>query len=153
MFQPIKDIFRSKGATKKALLEPDIKLATAQLMLEVIKADGRIDRVELLTMTELLRRQFKLKQVDLNELFATISKSRPNEDGLQEITRTICQTWGNAKRMKLLENLWIVALADQIIDQDENTLVRKLAGLLCLNEMQIFQTQESAKLQMGIEDF
>jgi len=55
--------------------------------------------------------------------------------------------------MKLLENLWAVALADQIIDQDENSLVRELAGLLCLNEMQIFQTQENAKLQMGIEDF
>jgi len=146
-------LFKGSKAKQIALNELDIKIATARLMLEVVKADGRIDRIELVTMTEVLRQQFQLEQEDINELFAQISKSRPDEDALQRITRTICETWGNAKRMKLLENLWIVALADRSIDQDENTLVRKLAGLLCLNEMQIFQSQENAKLQMGIEDF
>lgn len=153
MFQPVKKLFKSRQASNSEPLESDVRLATARLMLEVVKADGRVDRIELITMTEVLRRQFNLRQEDLNALFAQISKSRPDEEALKKITRTICETWGNAKRMKLLENLWLVALADQTIDQDENTLVRKLAGLLCLNEMQIFQTQENAKLQMGIEDF
>jgi len=153
MFQPVKKLFKSKNTSTPVVLESDIKLATARLMLEVVKADGHIDRIELITMTEVLRQQFNLEQAELNELFSQISKSRPDEDALKQITRTICKTWGNAKRMKLLENLWLVALADRNIDQDENTLVRKLAGLLCLNEMQIFQTHENAKLQMGIEDF
>jgi uncharacterized tellurite resistance protein B-like protein len=153
MFQPVRKLFKSKRRVNTEPLESDVKLATARLMLEVVKADGHVDKIEIITMTELLRHQFNLHQEDLNSLFALISKSRPDEDGLTKITRTICETWGNAKRMKLLENLWLVALADQTIDKDENNLVRKLAGLLCLNEMQIFQTQENAKLQMGIEDF
>ena len=121
--------------------------------MEVVKVDGRVDRIELITMTEILRHQFELNQQEINDIFAIISGSRADQNALRKLTRTICQTWGNAKRMKLLENLWVVALADQTIDQDENSLVRELAGLLCLNEMQIFQTQENAKIQMGIEDF
>jgi len=139
MFQPIKKLFKPKDIDQVQLLNADVQLATARLMLEVVKADGHVER--------------DLSQQEINTLFSQISNSRADQDGLKRLTRTICQTWGNAKRMKLLENLWAVALADQIIDQDENSLVRELAGLLCLNEMQIFQTQENAKLQMGIEDF
>lgn len=153
MFQPIKKLFKPKDIDQVQLLNADVQLATARLMLEVVKADGHVERVELITMTEILRHQFDLSQQEINTLFSQISNSRADQDGLKRLTRTICQTWGNAKRMKLLESLWAVALADQIIDQDENSLVRELAGLLCLNEMQIFQTQENAKLQMGIEDF
>jgi len=80
-------------------------------------------------MTEILRHQFDLSQQEINTLFSQISNSRADQDDLKRLTRTICQTWDNAKRMKLLENLWAVALADQIIDQDENSLVRELAGL------------------------
>ena len=153
MFSSIGVLFKSKKQLPPTPSKDDIKLATAKLMLEVIRADGYVGKIELITMSEVLRREFDLKQTDLNDLFDEISSSRPDEGGLHKITRTICETWGNAKRMKLLENLWIVALADQHIDQDENTLVRKLASQLCLNEMQIFRSQENAKLKMGIEDF
>lgn len=153
MFGSIGALLKSKKQLHSSLSNHDIELATARLMLEVIRADGYVGKIELITMSEVLRREFDLKQTDLNDLFETISKSRPDEGGLHKITRTICETWGNAKRMRLLENLWIIALADQHIDQDENTLVRKLASQLCLNEMQIFRSQENAKLKMGIEDF
>lgn len=153
MFSSIGALFKSKKQLHSTPSKHDIELATARLMLEVVRADGYVGKIELITMSEVLRREFDLRQTDLNDLFDEISRSRPDESGLQKITRTICETWGNAKRMKLLENLWIVALADQHIDQDENTLVRKLASQLCLNEMQIFRSQENAKLKMGIEDF
>ncbi len=153
MFNSVSTLFKVNKKLDKAPSDHEIKLATARLMLEVIKADGYVGKIELVTMSEVLRREFNLKQTELNELFAEISGPRPDEGGLQKITRTICETWGNAKRMKLLENLWIIALADQHIDQDETTLVRMLANQLCLNEMQIFRSQENAKLKMGIEDF
>lgn len=153
MFSSIGALLKSKKQLSSSPSKHDIELATARLMLEVVRADGYVGKIELITMSEVLRREFNLKQTDLNDLFAEISRSRPDEGGLQKITSTICETWGNAKRVKLLENLWIVALADQHIDQDETTLVRKLASQLCLNEMQIFRSQENAKLKMGIEDF
>jgi len=52
--------------------------------------------------------------------------------------------------MKLLEYLWLLALADDQIDPHERHLVRKVAGLLYLNEAQILQSREQAKAQLGI---
>lgn len=153
MLNSISTLFKAKKPLNKAPSQQEIKLAEARLMLEVIRAAGYVGKIGLITMSEVLRREFNLKQTELNELFDEISGSSPDEGGLQKITRTICETWGNAKRMKLLENLWIVALADQHIDQDETTLVRMLANQLCLNEIQIFRSQENAKLKMGIKDF
>ena len=54
--------------------------------------------------------------------------------------------------MKLLEYLWVLALADERIDPHERHLVRKVAGLLYLNEKQIMQSRENAKRQLGISD-
>ena len=132
---------------------PEMKLTTARLMLEVIRADGYIGKIELITMSEVLKREFKLTQNELNSLFNEIANKHLDEQAIEDITSTICETWGNAKRVTLLENLWIVALADQDIHDTESNLVRKLASLLCLNEMQIFRSQENAKLRLGIEDF
>ena len=110
MFSSIGALFKSKKQLHSTPSKHDIELATARLMLEVIRADGYIGKIELITMSEVLRREFDLKQTDLNDLFDEISRSRPDEGGLHKITRTICETWGNAKRMKLLENLWICLL-------------------------------------------
>jgi len=154
MLNSISTLLRvKKRTTNKQPPNSDIKLATASLMLEVIRADGKIGRIELIAMSEVLKRQFKLQQYELNSLIEKVSHTYLSEIDLKDITHTICQTWGNAKRLTLLENLWIVALADQHIDTTESDLVRKLASQLCLNEMQIFQSQESAKSKLGIEDF
>jgi len=80
-------------------------------------------------------------------------KSAHEATSLQGFTREICDNWGNAKRVRLLEHLWIIALADKTIDANERHLVRKVAGLLYLNEMQIVQARENAKQKLGIEDF
>jgi uncharacterized tellurite resistance protein B-like protein len=47
----------------------------------------------------------------------------------------------------------VIALADKVIDAHERHLVRKVAGLLYLNEMQIVHARENAKELLGIDDF
>jgi len=137
---------------KKEPNDDDLKLAAATLMFEVISSDGRIDKVELIYMDEILRREFKLDEKDLAELFKVAKDSSYNATSLQGFTRQICDNWGNSKRMKLLEYLWVLALADERIDPHERHLVRKVAGLLYLNESQIMQSRENAKRQLGLND-
>jgi len=132
--------------------DEDLKLAAATLMFEVIRSDGRVDKVELIYMGEILRREFKLSDSDLDELFKTAKDSAHNATSLQGFTREICESWGNAKRMKLLEYLWMLALADDRIDPHERHLVRKVAGLLYLNESQIVQSRENAKRELGVQN-
>lgn len=151
MLKKLKDLFKN-GSVKTDPSEDDMKLAAATLMFEVIRSDGRIDKVELLYMGEILRREFKLKEEQLDELFKSAKETSHDAVSLQGFTRQICENWGNAKRVRLLEYLWMLALADERIDPHERHLVRKVAGLLYLNEGQIAVARERAKQEMGVED-
>ena len=156
MFKSLQDFFSSKSSNPTGGSDPsddDLKLAAATLMFEVVRSDGRIDEVELDTMAEILREQFRIDQKDIQTMMKIARRSSNRQTSLQVFTRDVCDRWGNAKRVKLLEHLWVIALADKVIDSHERHLVRKVAGLLYLTEMQIVQARENAKVTMGIEDF
>ncbi len=152
MLKSLKKLVKKNSKDNREQNELELKLAAATLMFEVIRSDGRVDKVELIYMGEILRREFKLNEDELDELFKQAKETAHEATSLQGFTREICDSWGNAKRAKLLEYLWMLALADDQIDPHERHLVRKVAGLLYLNEAQIAQSRELAKRQLGIEE-
>jgi uncharacterized tellurite resistance protein B-like protein len=152
VFKSLKELFKS-DVSKKQPSDHDLKLAAATLMFELIRADGRIDRVELVYMGDILRREFELNQEQLDELFEMAKESAHEATSLQGFTREICDNWGNPKRIKLLEYLWILALSDETVDPHERHLVRKVAGLLYLTDKETAIARENAKSQLGLEDF
>jgi uncharacterized tellurite resistance protein B-like protein len=150
MLKSLKNLFKQAKA-KEEPSDQDLKLAAATLMFEVVRSDGNIDDVELMHMGEILSREFDLNQQELDELFE-LAKDTANEAiSLQGFTRDICDNWDNPKRIKLLKYLWMLALADERIDPYERHLVRKVAGLLYLNDAEVAQSREQAKLQLGIK--
>lgn len=130
--------------------DQELKLAAATLMFEMIRSDGQVDRVELDQMGALLQREFKLGEEELAQLFKQAEDTAQNAISLQGFTREICDNWGNEKRLKLLEYLWMLALADERVDPHERHLVRKVAGLLYLNDAEINQSRERAKQQLSV---
>lgn len=151
VLKALKTLFK-KDNQKREPTEQELKLAAATLMFEVIRSDGRIDQVELIYMGDILRREFKLDEDELEELFKLAKENAHEATSLQGFTRNICDNWGKSKREKLLEYLWLLALADEQVDPHERHLVRKVAGLLHLNENQIQKSRQAAKLQLGIQD-
>ncbi|MEM7361271.1 MAG: TerB family tellurite resistance protein [Pseudomonadota bacterium] len=158
MFKSLQDFLSNKLASLSSETdqnnEPsdaELQLAAATLMFEVVRSDGKIDDVELDTMATILRKQFSLEEDDIDTMLALAQQTSDEAISLHSFTRDICQRWGNTQRMELLENLWIIALADKKIDVHERHLVRKVASLLYLTEIQIVQSRENAKVALGIE--
>jgi uncharacterized tellurite resistance protein B-like protein len=148
VLKSLKNLFK-KAKVKKEPSDQDLKLAAATLMFEVIRSDGTIDQVELVSMGKILSREFNLNQQELDELFTLAEDSANQAISLQGFTRDICDNWGNTKRMKLLEYLWMLALADERIDPHERHLVRKVGGLLYLNDSEVAQSREQARQKLA----
>lgn len=151
MFKSIKELFKNNIVSK----EPDeqqLRLAAATLMFELIRSDGRINKVELIYMNDILKREFKLTPDELDNLSKLAKETAYEATSLQGFTREICDNWGNQKRIKLLEYLWMLAMADNEVDRHERHLVRKVAGLLYLNDTEIIIAHENAKKQLGISN-
>jgi len=152
MIKTLQDFFTSKLSKNQDDAEPsesDLKLAAATLMFEVVRSDGQIDEIELTTMAEVLGQQFKMPEDDISSMMKLAKTSSDMQTSLQKFTREVCEKWGSTERMKLLENLWIIALVDKKIDRHERHLVRKVAGLLYLNDKQIVQSRENAKARLA----
>jgi len=151
VFKSIKDLFKTNSVSQ----EPDeqqLRLAAATLMFELIRSDGRINTVELIYMKDILKREFLLDEEEVEQLAKRAKETAYEATSLQGFTREICDNWGNAKRTKLLEYLWILAMTDDEVDRHERHLVRKVAGLLYLNDTEIIIAHENAKKQLGIKN-
>jgi len=147
VFKSIKELF-----SNSALNEPDdkqIQLAAATLMFELIRSDGNIDDAELSSLNNILISEFELSDEECQILTEQARQSAEDAISLQGFTRQICDHWGNEKRLQLLEYLWMLSLADKHIDRHERHLVRKVAGLLYLNDSEIVLAQEKAKLRLS----
>ena len=150
MLKALKTLFETKTGVANNTSDHELKLAAATLMFEVIRSDGHIDQAELTAMSDILRREFNLGEKELASLFELAEENSKQSISLQGFTREICEAWGQSKREKLLHYLWLLALADDQVDAHERHLVRKVAGLLYLNEQQIQQARQAAKLQLDV---
>ncbi|MFT5610283.1 MAG: putative tellurite resistance protein B-like protein [Polaribacter sp.] len=156
MFNSLQDFFSRKSSGTKSNKEPtddDLKLAAATLMFEMVRSDGKVDQLEIVAMAAILRKQFNLPAEDIHEMIRLARHTSDHSVSLQGFTSDICGNWGNAKRVKLLEYLWLIALADQRVDAHERHLLRKVAGLLYMTEVQIVQAKENATATLGLDDF
>ena len=136
MLKSLKQLFRSESNAATPS-DYDLKLATATLMVELIRSDGEIYEGELKHMRNLLEKEFDLDADTVVKLIEDAQESANEAISLQGFTREICEHWDNSKRIKMIEYLWVIALADDRIDPEERHLVRKLAGLLYVNEREI----------------
>lgn len=153
MIKSFRDYLKKSVDNKKEPSDKELKLAAAALMFEVINSDGKIERHEVVAMGEVLRQQFQLEDKDIESIMILARESAQDSSSLEEFTKAICENWGNSKRAILIEHLWVLALSDKEIDQNERNLVRKIAGQLSLNEGQIVNAREKAKEKLGISDF
>ena len=150
MLKSFKTLFKV-NQEKQEPSEQQLKLAAATLMFEVIRSDGQVDPIELQQMGRILRQEFGLNDDELDELFEQAEKAAHEAISLQGFTREICDNWGNEQRTELLKHLWILAFADEQIDDNERHLVRKVAGLLYLNDAEVQRAREAAKRHLAIK--
>ena len=120
-------------ANRKADDSRALQIATAALLLEIAHKDEHLNDVERQAMTAALHRQFSLDADELEQLIAFGQrKSREAIDYFQ-FTSLINKSCTAEQKIVIIENLWLVAMADSHLDALETHLIRKIADLLYVN--------------------
>lgn len=126
-------IERSLGArTAQAPEEREhaVRLATAILLIEVVRADYQVSEHETAAVLKLLRDFFALSAEETALLVQEAEAEADHAASLQSFTRQIHEGLSIEDKHAIVELLWRAALADQRLDKHEDHLVRKIAGLL-----------------------
>ena len=134
MLRTLSDLFDALKAPRRdadpATREHTLQLATAVLLVEVMRADGKVGDAEKPTVLAALRERFTLADDELQRLLELAELRSVEAHDLHSFTSQLTAAFDEPQRVQILERLWRVAWADGHVDAHENHLLRRLADLL-----------------------
>lgn len=107
-----------------------LKLAVAALLAEAAGMDADFDEAERAAIARLLERRFGLDAAAARQLMAEGEKAAGEAVQLFGFARTVNERLDAAQRLELVEMLWEVAYADGRLDKHEDSLLRRIGGLV-----------------------
>jgi len=113
------------------------ELASAALLIEVMKMDGELKASEKKLLVERLVYHFKLSDEELALLTAEAEQKLEHSIDYHQFTQALNQQLSIPEKLALVESLWMMAAADGHIDAHENHLLRKIADLLHLRHSEV----------------
>lgn len=131
MLRTLKDLFDS-FATPSAPAERDhtVQLATAVLLVEVIKADPATGPDEEAALFAALTARFALTPDELARLVELAEATAKGLYDYHRFTSTLNERFTQEQKIQVVEAMWQIAFADGHLDTHENHLISKIAGLL-----------------------
>jgi uncharacterized tellurite resistance protein B-like protein len=112
----------------------EVATAVASLLMEAGQVDGHLDEPERAAARQLLKRYFALTDAAARGIAAEAEQQAKRSTQLFGTTRLINERFSRAQRIELIEMLWEVAYADGVLDPLEDTMLRRVAGLLDVSD-------------------
>ena len=134
MFQSIKDFFDAvlspSANADPGAAEHALQLATAVMLVEVMRADASFEASEREAVLAALRERFALSEDEaarLTELAVTTARDATDLFGF---TSRINEHFDMPQKLRMVEHLWRVAYADGHLSDHERHVLWRIADLL-----------------------
>lgn len=141
------------GIPRDGAPPPDeLQLALTALLVEAAHSDDRFDEAERTVIAELVERRFKLSQAEARALLAAGECEANRAAELFHFTRIINQRLSVEQRVELVEMLWEVAYADGVLDQYEDSLLRRVGGLIYVPDPERGMARQRVLRRRGLDE-
>ena len=135
-----------ESTTEKGNDHDKLSMALAVLMLEVAKSDFQESDSEIQSITAWLSSQdLGLTKDDVTRLLDSARGEQARSAGLFEYTRRACERMSMEERVQLVEQLWLIAYADGVIDKYEEAAIRKASELLYVSHSDFIRVKFAAE--------
>jgi uncharacterized tellurite resistance protein B-like protein len=122
-----------------------LQLATAVLLVEVMRAEPTLNESERDTILRSLKTKFALTGDELQGLLDLAHDSAQTAYDYQAYTRLLNERFSQAQKIAVVEAMWQVAYADAHLDAHENHVISKVAGLLHVTHGEYIAAKMRAK--------
>jgi uncharacterized tellurite resistance protein B-like protein len=133
MLRTLKDLFDSFTAPAEpapAERQHTVQLATAVLLVDVLKADPATGPDEQAALFAALKAKFALAPDELARLVELAEATAQGLYDYHRFTSTLNERFTQEQKIQVVEAMWQIAFADGHLDVHENHLISKVAGLL-----------------------
>ena len=149
MLRSLKNLFDTltapAAAQSAAELAHPLKLASAVLLVQVMQSDGKGQVGEKNALLQALKNSFSWGEREIEQLLALSEKTASASYDYHRFTSLLNEHCTQAQKTQLVENMWTVAYADAHLDENEQHLISKVAGLLHVTHGQYIAAKLHAK--------
>ena len=140
--------FKKEKNTEQATVQEfsfELELTAAVLAYEVARSDGQISDDELsVLMLEIEKISNKVGR-DKNEILNIVDTYSKDSISFYEFIEDINKNYSREQKKSLLRIMWQTAYADGKLDVDEEKLVRRVADLIKVKDVEVLKLKHDAK--------
>ena len=123
----------------------NIELIGCALAYEIAVSDGKIDLSEL----DKIKNEITVKSKALNlvpeEVLATIKNHSEESITFNDFINQINENFSQEQKLEMISFLWHTAYADNVLEVDEERLIRRIADMIRIKNMQVLKLKDQAK--------
>ena len=152
MFKTFADWFQTstKSAKDKDDFSHELAELVTALMVEAAAADGQIGTVEKQLIADCVSSQFNLTDDTMKQILNQAINEVDERIELHSLISRLRNKSDYEERIGVMEMVWMVVLSDGRLDKIERQLMRRLAGLLFVSDVDSGLAAQNARERLGL---
>ena len=138
-------IFKKKVKPEESINNFEIELTAAVLAYEIARSDGEISNDEEILLLNEIKKISKKIGKDEKQILNLIEVYSNDSVSFYEFIQDINEFFSLENKISLISFLWDVAYADSNLDIDEERLIRRIANLINIKDMEVLKLKDKSK--------
>ena len=122
----------------------DLELIGCALAYEIALSDGKIDSNELDKIKNEITVRSKALNLVPEEVFEAIKNHSEESVSFNDFINQINENFSQDQKLDMISFLWHTAYADNVLDVDEERLIRRIADMIRIKDMQVLKLKDRA---------
>ena len=127
------------------VVEFNFELIGCALAYEVAKADGAIAEEELNKIKYEIKNKSSELGLNPEEVALLIEKQSNESVSFNDFINQINNNFSQEEKIQMIEFLWQTAYADNILDVDEERLIRRIADMIRIKDIKVLKLKDGVK--------
>ena len=139
--------FFKKGKKDVSVQQPsfEMELTAAVLAYEIARSDGEISEDELSVLMQEIEKISQKVNRDKQEILKIVEIHSKDSVSFHEFVEDINKNYSKKEKISLLKFMWKTAYADGILEVDEERLIRRVADLINIKDIEVLKLKDSTK--------
>ena len=142
---------RKENGNENFSVDQEGRMACAALMTRAAWLDGTLDKVEERALRDLMMKRFEISDREADEILTVAADDLDTSNDLYRYTKDLRDNFDADERLKLIEMIWEVVYADGVLHDFEATLMRRLAGLLYVDDRDSGEAKKRVMHKLGLQ--
>jgi uncharacterized tellurite resistance protein B-like protein len=136
---------KKKSEIKENKNDFDIELTASILAYEIARSDGEISEPELAILLDVIKKISIKVGKEANKVLEIIEEYSRNSVSFYEFIDDINKDYSKDNKLSLIRFLYDVAFADNILEVNEERLIRRIADMLKIKDIEVLKIKDTSK--------